>query len=131
MMTDTVADMLTCIRNAIAKKHADVSFLDSKFRLELLKVLKQEGYIKDFKQSGEGASRRITVELKYDAELGSVIRGLKRESKAGRRVYFKNARIPKVMSGFGIMVVSTSHGLLSDREARKRKLGGEAVFSVW
>ncbi len=127
MMTDPVADMLTRIRNAIRAGHDRVEFPASKVKAGICKVLKEEGYIRSFKIiAKEKADIRLKVLLKENA-----IVGLDRVSKPGLRQYRGYEELPRVVSGLGISVVSTSHGVLSSREAKKRKVGGEVLCNVW
>jgi small subunit ribosomal protein S8 len=132
-MTDPIADMLTRIRNANVAMHDDVRMPSSKQKEALAAVLKSEGYIEDFQvaenQSTPGST--LTVTMKYSPERLRTISGLRRVSKPGLRVYSKADRVPRVLGGLGVAVVSTSQGLMSDREARKRKVGGEILCFVW
>ena len=130
-MTDPIADMLTRIRNGIAAEHETVVIPSSKMKVEIARILKQEGYINGYKVEGEGKDKAITVELKYGPEKQKVISGLKRISKPGLRVYAKGNEIPRVLNGLGIAIISTSKGLMTDRDARKNNLGGEVVAYVW
>ncbi|MCR5096852.1 MAG: 30S ribosomal protein S8 [Erysipelotrichaceae bacterium] len=131
-MTDPIADMLTRIRNGIAAEHETVVIPSSKMKVEIARILKQEGYINGYKVEGENAKdKTITVELKYGPEKQKVISGLKRISKPGLRVYAKGNEIPRVLNGLGIAIISTSKGLMTDRDARKANLGGEVVAYVW
>lgn len=129
-MTDPIADMLTRIRNANQMKHATVSMPASHLKLEILRVLKDEGYISDYVLKEEDNRKQIEVTLKY-ANKQRVIQGLKRISKPGLRVYVKTNELPKVLNGLGIAIVSTSSGVMTDREARSKKLGGEVIAFVW
>lgn len=131
VMTDPIADMLTRIRNANQRKHKIVEFPASKLKSEILKVLKQEGYIVDFESLSEGVQGKLKVQLKYLDNEERVIRGLKKISKPGLRVYAKTDDIPKVLNGLGIAIISTSRGLMTDRAARKAKVGGEVLAYVW
>ena len=131
-MTDPIADMLTRIRNGIAAEHETVVIPSSKMKAEIARILKQEGYINGYKVEGDNAKdKTITVELKYGPEKQKVISGLKRISKPGLRVYAKGNEIPRVLNGLGIAIISTSKGLMTDRDARKANLGGEVVAYVW
>ena len=130
-MSDPISDLMTRIRNALRQRHAEVRVPASNFKKNVLDLMRDEGYILDCRLEGAGPKKDLVVSLKYHGENEPVIQGLKRVSKPGRRLYFTSAAIPKVMSGYGIMVLSTSHGLMSDREARRRNLGGEAVLSIW
>jgi small subunit ribosomal protein S8 len=131
VMTDPIADMLTRIRNANRMRHATVEMPASKLKLEILKVLKKEGYIVGFEKQGEGVSTKIVVTLKYTSTNERVIRGLKRISKPGLRVYAQVEQLPKVLDGLGIALISTSKGILTDREARLAQVGGEVLAYVW
>ncbi|MCD4716514.1 MAG: 30S ribosomal protein S8 [Desulfobacterales bacterium] len=130
-MTDPIADMLTRIRNAFRASHELVDVPSSKLKINLAKVLKSEGYIKNFKIVSDGRHRQIRIFLKYDEEGTSVIGGLKRVSKPSCRIYKGYDEIPKVLNGYGINVVSTSKGLMADGQARKIRAGGEILCTVW
>lgn len=130
-MSDPLADMLTRIRNAGMVRHESVEMPLSKIKSGVAAILKREGYIKDFQTVDDDKQGILRVELKYDQHDGQVITGLKRVSKPGRRVYVKHDNIPTVMSGLGVAVVSTSQGILTDREARERQVGGELLCEVW
>jgi small subunit ribosomal protein S8 len=130
VMTDPIADMLTRIRNANQMRHESVDMPASKLKNEFLQVLKKEGYIADVKVIKGDVQDTLRVTLKY-LQNETVVKGLKRISKPGLRVYAKNTEIPKVLNGLGIAVISTSKGLLTDREARKQKVGGEILAYVW
>ena len=129
-MTDPIADMLTRIRNANQMKHPTVDVPASRLKLEVLRVLKEEGYISDYEKKEDNKQGVITVTLKY-VEKERVIKGIKRISKPGLRVYAKKEELPKVLNGLGVAIVSTPGGVMSDREARKRNLGGEIIAFVW
>jgi small subunit ribosomal protein S8 len=130
VMTDPIADMLTRIRNANLRKHPTVSVPASKIKLEILRVLKEEGYISDFVKIEDEKQGMISITLKY-VNKTSVIKGLKRISKPGLKVYAKRNELPKVLNGLGVAIVSTSGGVMSDREARQKNLGGEVLAFVW
>ena len=131
-MTDPIADMLTRIRNGLQAGHKTASIPASKMKVEIAKILKQEGYILDYTVEGESAKDKvINIILKYDVEGKKVISGLKRISKPGLKVYAKSNDVPRVLNGLGIAIISTSKGLMTDRDARKAKLGGEVVAYVW
>lgn len=130
-MTDPIADMFTRIRNANQMKHANVEIPASKMKLEILKVIKDEGYINDYELLNESAQGVIKVSLKYTEKKERVIKGITRISKPGLRVYAKSSEMPKVLNGLGIVIVSTSQGIMTDREARKNNFGGEVVAYVW
>ena len=131
-MTDPIADMLTRIRNGISAEHDSVVIPASKMKIEIARILKQEGYINGYSVEGETAKdKTITVDLKYGPDKQKVITGLKRISKPGLRVYAKGNAVPRVLNGLGIAIISTSKGLMTDRDARKQNLGGEVVAYVW
>lgn len=130
VMTDPIADMLTRMRNANQMKHETVDIPASKIKKEILEVLKKEGYIVGYKVIKGDVQDTLRVTLKYLANE-RVVKGLKRISKPGLRVYAKTNEIPKVLNGLGIAVISTSQGLMTDREARKQKVGGEILAYVW
>ncbi len=130
-MTDPIADMLTRIRNAIAANHPRVDIPGSKLKLEVAKILKEEGYINSFTNKGEGIKYVIRIFLRYDAKGTSTITHLSRVSRPGRRVYVGAAEIPRVLGGYGINIVSTSRGLMSGKNARKEKVGGEILAEVY
>lgn len=131
MMTDPVADMLTRIRNANLAMHDQASMPASKLKIELAKLLEDEGYIAGWTDEGEGPTRTLTINLKYDKNRRHVISGLRRVSKPGRRIYVDRDSVPKVLGGMGVAVISTSQGLLSGQEARRRGIGGEVLCEVW
>jgi small subunit ribosomal protein S8 len=132
-MTDPIADMLTRIRNANTAMHDDVSMPSSKVKESLASLLKKEGYIEDFavEDNADRPGRTLTVIMKYSPERARIISGIKRVSTPGLRVYTKSDNIPRVLGGLGVAVVSTSQGLMTDREARKRRMGGEILCFVW
>lgn len=131
VMTDPIADMLTRIRNANHMRHPQVEMPSSKLKLEILKVLKNEGFIVDFKTASKKGFQSIIVDLKYSETNERVIKGLKRISKPGLRVYAQVENLPKVLNGLGIALISTSKGILTDREARMSQVGGEVLAYVW
>lgn len=130
VMTDPIADMLTRIRNANQMKHEKVDMPASKLKKEVLELLKKEGYITNVQVVKGEVQDTLRVTLKY-LQNDRVVKGLKRISKPGLRVYAKNSEIPKVLNGLGIAVISTSNGIMTDREARKQKVGGEILAYVW
>ena len=130
-VSDPVADFLTCIRNAIQAKHRKVDVPSSKMKSELAKVLLRERFINNFKVIEDTKQGVLRVYLKYTGDDVPVISGLKRVSKPGRRLYVGKDRVPRVMGGLGVSVVSTSRGLMTDREAREAGLGGELGCQVW
>jgi len=130
-MTDPIADMLTRIRNANTAMHDDVSMPSSKLKEALAQVLHREGYIQGFRINENGGPTKIlTIDMKY-VDRKRVINGVKRVSTPGLRVYTKAGEIPRVLGGLGVAVVSTSKGLMTDRDARKQRVGGEVVCYVW
>ncbi len=132
-MTDPIADMLTRIRNANVAMHDEVSMPSSKRKLALADVLQREGYIASYaeKDNTSRPGKTLTIEMKYSPERDRVIRGLRRISKPGLRIYRKRDEIPRVQGGLGVAVVSTNRGLMSDREARRNRMGGEILCYVW
>jgi small subunit ribosomal protein S8 len=130
-VTDPLSDMLTRIRNANIAKHSKVDIPASKIKISVAKILKDEGYIKNFKLIKDRKHGIIRIYLKYDEYNEGVITGLKRMSKPGRRLYVKHKDIPLILNGMGIAVLSTSKGVLADREARKANVGGELLCSIW
>lgn len=130
-MTDPIADMLTRIRNAIAANHPRVDIPGSKLKMEVARILKEEGYINNFTTKGEGIKYMIRIFLRYDAKGTSSITHLSRVSSPGRRVYVGAGEIPKVLGGYGINIVSTSQGLMSGKKARKENIGGEILAQVY
>jgi small subunit ribosomal protein S8 len=129
--TDPIADMLTRIRNGLQARHPKVDVPASRLKNDIAKILKDEGYIADVQSSGEGPQRKLTIVLKYGRDRQSAIDGIRRVSRPGRRVYVAHDDIPKVFSGLGISILSTSRGVLSDRDARRLKVGGELLCEVW
>lgn len=130
VMTDPIADMLTRIRNANQQRHETVVIPASKMKVEIAEILKNEGFIKGYKVEGEVADKTITITLKYKGN-DRVISGLKRISKPGLRVYAKVNEIPKVLNGLGIVILSTSQGIMTDKEARAKQVGGEVLAYIW
>ena len=131
VVTDTIADMLTRIRNANSMRYTEVKVPASNLKLELARILKEEGFIKDYKVLDERSQGMILLTLKYGQNKERVITGLKRISKPGLRVYAKADEVPKVLNGLGIAVISTSKGVMTDKEARKQNLGGEVLAYIW
>ena len=130
-MTDPIADMLTRIRNGVQARLETVDVAPySKVKAEIARILKAEGYIENYAVEGDGIEKKIVVTLKYSNGQG-VISGIKRISKPGLRVYAKGNEVPKVLNGLGIAIISTSKGMVTDREARKSHMGGEVVAYVW
>jgi len=132
-MTDPIADMLTRIRNANVAMHDDVAMPSSKLKEALAAVLEKEGYIKSFhvEQEEGRPAKTLVIDMKYSDERERVITGIRRVSKPGLRVYTKADEVPRVLGGLGVAVVSTSKGLLTDREARRQRVGGEVLCYVW
>ncbi|MEZ5298017.1 MAG: 30S ribosomal protein S8 [Ilumatobacteraceae bacterium] len=133
MLTDPIADMLTRIRNANTALHDEVRMPSSKQKVALAKVLQDEGYISSFEVSPntKGPGDILTIQMKYSDDRDRTISGLRRISTPGLRVYRKASAVPRVLGGLGVAVLSTSHGLMSDREARQRNVGGEVLCYVW
>ena len=131
VVTDPIADMLTRIRNANQLKYKEVLVPTSKLKVEIANILKNEGYINGYKIVSTENGSMMNIELKYGAKKERVITGLKRISKPGLRVYAKKEEIPTVLNGLGIAIISTSKGLMVDREARKANLGGEVLAYIW
>ena len=133
MMTDPIADMLTCIRNAVRIERPQVELPLSKVKRGLAEVLKREGYIWDWREAQEEGtpSKQLLLQLKYGPNGERVIRHIRRVSKPGRRVYSQATSLKPVLNGLGISIISTSRGVISDREARQRNLGGEVLCEVW
>jgi small subunit ribosomal protein S8 len=130
-MTDPIADMLTRVRNANSVLHDKVEIPGSKIKKAIASVLKEEGFIKDFTFTENNKQGILTLTLKYGPQREKVISGIKRISKPGLRMYAKHAELPKVLGGLGIAIISTSKGIMSDKQARKVGLGGEVIAYVW
>ncbi|MBI5193140.1 MAG: 30S ribosomal protein S8 [Nitrospirae bacterium] len=131
VMTDPIADMLTRIRNANMQKHSSVEIPLSNMKVEMARILKESGFVTDYKVTGEGVEKSICLYLKYSNDDIPTITGIKRVSTPGRRVYVNKESIPKVMGGIGISIISTSKGLLTDREAKRANVGGELLCHLW
>lgn len=131
VVTDTIADMLTRIRNANQMRYEEVQVPASNIKIEIARILKEEGFINDYKVVKDDAQGTIVLTLKYTAKRERVITGLKRISKPGLRVYAKNTEVPKVLNGLGIAIISTSKGIMTDKEARKQNIGGEVLAYIW
>jgi small subunit ribosomal protein S8 len=133
MMTDPIADMLSRVRNAATAQHAVTRMPASKLKQAIAVILKQEGYIADARIEESPITERpeLIVALKYTGDRRSAFCGLRRVSRPGRRVYVRHDQIPRVLSGLGTSILSTSHGLMTDKEARRRKVGGELLCEVW
>lgn len=130
MMTDPIADMLTRIRNANALRYASVSMPSSKMKVEIAKILLEEGFISEFKVSGD-TKKELNITLKYGANGQRVISGLKKISKPGLRITAPSDKLPKVLNGLGVAIISTSKGVVSDKQARALGVGGEVLAYVW
>ena len=130
-ITDSIADMLTRIRNANAAKHDTVKVPASNMKKAIAQILVDEGYIKGFKVEDDGKQGIIEIALKYGPNKQRVITGLKRISKPGLRIYARKDQLPKVLNGLGIAIISTSRGIMTDREARKQGVGGEVLAYIW
>ena len=130
-MSDPLADMLTRIRNGVKAQFDSIEMPLSNIKVGVAKVLKQEGYINDYHVSDEGVQGTLRVDLKYGPNNEKVITVIRRVSKPGLRHYMKTDRIPKVMSGLGVAILTTSHGIITDREARSMNVGGELLCEVW
>lgn len=133
MLTDPIADMLTRVRNANTAKHDEVAMPSSKQKAALAEVLKSEGYISSYETepSPRGVGEVLTIQMKYSEERDRTIMGLRRISTPGLRVYRDSKSVPRVLGGLGVAILSTSQGLMSDRDARKRNVGGEVLCYVW
>ncbi len=130
-MTDPIADMLTRVRNAISAKHSRVDIPGSKLKLEVARILKEEGYINNFVTKGEKPKFTIRIFLRYDAKGTSSITHISRVSRPGRRVYAGSGKIPNVLGGYGVNIISTSRGLMSGKTARRENVGGEILADVY
>ena len=131
MLTDPIADMLTRIRNANHQRHATVDIPASKIKLAIAEILKEEGYIADYEVIEENVQGTIRISLKYINEKERVITGIRRISKPGLRIYVNSNELPTELGGLGIAIISTSNGIMTDKEARKQKVGGEVLCYVW
>jgi small subunit ribosomal protein S8 len=130
-LSDPVADLLARVRNALGARHEKTDVPASRFKVELARILKDEGYIKNYKLMDDRGGNLLRLYLKYDETGNPVIHGLSRMSKPGRRLYRGKSELPEVLGGLGISIVSTSQGLLTGHDAKKRGLGGEVVCTVW
>lgn len=130
-VTDPIADMLTRIRNANAAGHDQVSVPASKIKAEIARILKEEGFIQDWTWVQDGPQGTLRITLKYGPKRERVLRGIRRVSKPGRRVYVRRPEIPRVRAGLGVAILSTSRGILTDRQARRLGVGGEVLCYVW
>lgn len=131
MVTDPIADMLTRVRNANQMRDKEVEVPASKLKEEIARILKEEGFINDYKTKKNSVQNTIVLSLRYTEKRERVITGLKRISKPGLRVYVKADEVPKVLNGLGIAILSTSKGLMTDKNARKENLGGEVLAYIW
>ena len=131
MVNDNIADMLTRMRNALVMKYKTVEVNGTKMTLGIAEILKKEGFITDYKYEKNVTGDKLMIELKYGEKKERVITGLKRISKSGLRVYAKANEIPRVLNGLGIAIISTSKGLMTDKEARANNLGGEVLAYIW
>lgn len=130
-MTDPIADMLTCIRNACKAKHRKVDVPASILKREIARILKEEHFIHAYAYVEDGNQGALRLYLKYDKDEESVIRGIERISRPGLRQYARKKKIPRVLNGLGMAILSTSHGVMTDRESRRAGVGGEVLCSVW
>ena len=131
MMTDPIADMLTRIRNALEAQHRQVLVPSSKMKVAIARIFKKEGFIRHFDVSKRGPQPVLRIILKYDEKRQPVLRVLKRVSKPGRRIYANRRQIPRVQSGMGVAILSTSKGVVTDRQARRMGVGGEVICYIW
>ena len=130
-MTDPIADMLTRIRNALQAGHPQVAVPGSRIKTEIARILKQEGFISEFSTKKDDRQGQLNMELRYDSDNKGIILGIERVSKPGRRVYRGRDDLPQVLNGLGVAVISTSQGVMTDAQARKRGVGGEVLCRVW
>ena len=130
-MTDPIADMLTRIRNANHRKHPDVEMPASNVKLEILKVMQDEGFVGNIEEIKDDKQGLLKVTLKYTVNKEQIIKGIKRISKPGLRVYARASEMPRVLNGLGVAIVSTSNGVMTDKEARKLRVGGEVIAYIW
>ena len=131
MLTDPIADMLTRVRNANAAGHEKVDIPSSWLKVEIARILKEEGFIKGYKAIDQDKQGILRIYLKYGSDNERVLRGITRTSKPGLRVYARSSKIPRVLSGMGVAIISTSKGVMTDREARNQGVGGEVLCHVW
>jgi len=131
MMTDPIADMLTRIRNAIMARQRQVLVPSSNMKVAIARILKQEGFVRHFDVGSQIPQPVLRIILKYDDKRDPVVLGLKRVSKPGRRIYANSHEIPRVQSGMGVAIISTSRGVVTDRDARRLRVGGEVVCYIW
>ncbi len=130
-LTDPIADMLTRIRNAVRAKKKEVNLPSSRLKVELARILKEEGYIKNYKVIEDNKQGVLNIVLKYTDDNQSVISGLRRVSKPGCRIYCTRDSVPKVLDGLGVVIISTSRGLLTDKQCEEQGVGGEVLCEIW
>lgn len=130
-MTDPIADMLTRIRNAVMARHQEVSMPSSKLKLSIAQVLKEEGFVSDYRVEGDGTRRLLHIELRYTGKREAALSGLQRVSKPGLRVYVQKREIPRVYGGLGVAILSTPEGVMTGQQAWRRRIGGELLCYVW
>lgn len=131
MVTDPIADFLTRIRNAAMARHETTRLPASKLKRAIADILKAEGFVSDVRTEGASIGETLAITLKYTRERQAAFQGIRRVSRPGRRVYVRHDQIPRVLSGLGVSILSTSQGLMTDKEARRRKVGGELLCEVW
>ena len=131
VVTDPVADMLTRVRNGIRARHTRVEMPSSKLKVELARIMKDEGYIGNYKVAEEGKKKLLRISLRYDTEGLSVISALERVSKPGRRVYVNKNEVPKVLGGLGVAILTTPRGVMTGKAARRAGVGGELICNIW
>lgn len=129
--TDPIADLLTRVRNAVASRHQTVDAPHSKLKGEIARLLKREGFIEDYSTETEGPRKILRIRLRYGPSAQPVITGIRRVSRSGRRVYAVADRLPRVQNGLGVALLTTSRGLMTNREARRAKIGGEVLCYIW
>ena len=130
--TDPIADMLTCVRNAQTARHEAVEVPHSRLKEEIARIMKREGFIEDYASDGGNDTKKVLrFYLKYDSKNQPVIRGIQKESKGGRRKYASADDLPRILDGLGIAIISSSSGVITDREAREKHVGGEVLCSLW
>ena len=130
-MTDPIADMLTRIRNAITARKAKVSIPSSKIKREIARVLEEEGFVSSYRFEDDDKQGLITIELRYDQDNRNAIQGIRRKSRPGQRAYVRSQKMPRIRSGLGVAILTTSKGIMTERAARKNKVGGELLCEVW
>jgi small subunit ribosomal protein S8 len=130
-VSDPIADMLTKIRNAVNARFEKVDIITSKMKLEIVKILKNEGYIKNFKKHQEDGKNYIRIFLKYDDKMNPVIHGVERLSTPGRRFYVGCENMPRIFNGYGVLLISTSQGITTGKKAFDKRMGGELICSIW